>query len=157
MALIDISDFQGLINIGSKGSSSVQDKLQFAIELYENEYLTKALGENFFAMYNANFDEPVFEELTEILIKPYSPIACYIRYMYAYEGVTQAAGVGNIKADVENGFVATETFVMRQIWNKMVDRTREVHSFLQKNCNNYPDFVIYDTCKTLRHKINDFF
>lgn len=154
MSLITISQFFNEFNIGQKGQSTVAEKLQYYIDTYEPEYIEKAIGEDFAALFNASPLEPRFDDLEAMFKADPSPIVGYVFYHYQRDSMTQSGGAGDTRSAVENGKRTPEIYRMTVAWNIMVDKTRKIRAYLKKNATIFPEYNLYDTDLDLTCKIN---
>lgn len=155
MSLIDVTYFFGEFNIGQKSHQEVKDNIQRYIDTYEAEYLEKALGEDFAALYNGSTD-PRFDDLTDMLKKKPSPIAGYVFFNYQNDMFIQAGGMGDVRTDSENSERSPETYRMTKAWNIMVKYTKRIQRYLRENKSLFPEFSIYKTDCYLVQQVNSF-
>lgn len=156
MPLITEQDFFDDFNIAQKREDSVAAKIASYIDMYEQEYIEGALGEDFAALFNANLADARFAELQDILTRRPSPIAGYVFCMYLQSESVVATGSGDAKGKAENATRSPESLRLIIAWNIMVDKTRKFQCWLEKNQATYPEFDRFKTNVDLISKVNHF-
>jgi len=156
MSLIDVTYFFNEFDIAQKQSPAVAERLQYYIDTYEVEYLEKALGEDFAALFNASVADPKYDDLQEMLKSKPSPIAAYVFYMYQRDEAIVSTGEGDARSKSENAARISETYRMTKAWNIMVRLTRRIHAYLNKNSDIFPEFGLAYTDYYLSRNQNDF-
>lgn len=155
MALIDITYFFGEFNISQKSHAPVSEGINDYIDTYEPEYIEKALGEDFAALFNANPSDPRFDDLQAMLIKTPSPIAGYVFFHYQRDHAIISTGAGDARAKSENSERSPEVYRMTKAWNTMARKTRKIQRYLLDNATIFPEFKLCETDRFLIEPIND--
>jgi hypothetical protein len=164
MSLIDASYFYGNLNIAQLNQKSVTDSLQYFIDMYEREFLTKVLGLQLYDAFILGMAAtPPVDAKWQWLMDGgnytgyngypkfwvgfynnanYSPIACYIYYHYMRDLQTQSMGAGEAKATVQNAISASVSQKCADAWNLMGSQVENLFEYL--NINNdalYPEWM----------------
>lgn len=156
MSLIDQTYFFNEFSIAQKSHAPVAENLQYYIDTYEPEYIEKALGEDFAALFNATPLDPRFDDLQDMLTKKPSPIAGYVFFKYQQDLGIMATGAGDARSKNENSDRAPEVYRMVRAWNLMAKLTRKVRKYLCENKAIFPEFKIDETDCFLTDRINEF-
>lgn len=151
--MIDETYFFNEFEIGNK--AIMTPKILEYIANYEPEYIEKALGKDFAALYNGSTD-PRFDTLDDMFKAKPSPIAGYVFWHYQRDTAIISAGAGDTKGKVENGTRTPELYRMVTAWNIMAEKTREIRKYLKDNRAIFPEFQFYETCYDLIKKQNVF-
>lgn len=153
--IIDITYFFDEFNIAQKSTATVIDKIGRYIVNYEREYIEKAIGKDFAALFNGSSD-PIFGDLEDMLKAKPSPIAAYVFFHYQRDNVVLQGSAGDSIGKVENGNRISEGYRMVTAWNIMVDETREVRQYIIDNKTIFPTFDVYQCDFFLNKKLSNF-
>lgn len=174
--IIDHTYFKGDINIpniapGKPGG----DNLDWHIQTYESEYVTRLLGLNLAdsliagvsgvksgaVMTGANFDllkGAAFIDsngnrnkwcglIGDTIGEDYkfSPIANYVYWQRMRQRSSQTVGIGEVISRSENSVPISPADKMVRAWNKMVDWNWILHDFICSRESVYPDYIGLNT------------
>ena len=113
MSLIDLTYFQGEINIGQIESTSVKLKINSFINKYEAVYLKKVFPDS--------FDTTTLSSNDNIKLA----IAYFVYFHYTRNDLFQRAGIGETLPQSENSTVVSPQYRSIYAWNDMVNYTTE--------------------------------
>lgn len=112
MPLIDLTYFEGEINIGQLDAIEVQTLINSFIKKYEAVYLKKVFGDT-------SIDTSTLSANEDIL----QAIAYYVYYHYVRNELYARSGIGETIPQAENANVVSPTYRAIYAYNEMVNYT----------------------------------
>lgn len=165
--LIDQTYFQKrLTAIPNLNEPFVLAQLNNYLDIYEDEYLVKILGQELRDEFITGLSETVvdqkWKDLRDGVSFTYtdgvkykwkgfltstkeSPIANYVMWYIVRDGNDTLTGIGVVKSTGENSEVISPVSRMVNIYNQMVYQNRILEKFLITNATYYPNYCPQDT------------
>lgn len=152
--IIDSTYFRAEINVAQLGTEEVQENLEIFITKYEKRFLQNYFGYELAQMIVAENQAPNDPEIAKILNgavityqgKEYvwiglkneekvSPIANFVFYYWAQDGISQQDGVGETWTKAENATLVSPDSRCAYAWNEMIEMLDPLEMFIK----NYPE------------------
>lgn len=141
---------------------AVNDELKSFIDIYESEYLRKAIGCEMSVDFSEYIENRPDDEMDRIkkwenLIDWFdkckvSPIACYIFFHYTRHVQSKVTASGTLSNNTDNPIVSSMQ-KMVTAWNLMVTSNFYLNRFME---NNKKDYTEFEMDNNLLQYINEF-
>lgn len=156
MKKLSASYFTGELRIPNiSGSSTVETAnlayLTLMIAKYEKKFLRGLLGDNLFALYDAevskttpqtsgiyfDLNAQIYSESTPLYE---SPAAGYVYFHYWRSKQTETVGLGESASRLENADLVSSAGKMVAAWNEMSEQVDDVRAWIEEHLTDYPTY-----------------
>lgn len=160
--IIDYTYFIGKLRLPQTGNTEGREEIDGLIEIYEPEYLRKALGLDLYEAFTEGIVgspggyEQRWIDLLDGITFDYkgfnrkwngfdpedklTPIANYVYYRYLEDTASDVTLAGTSTGKTDNNARTAPMQKMVNAWNDMVEMNHELHRFLLHN-DAYPEYV----------------
>lgn len=167
MPHIDYTYFQKrLTAIPNLGQANIKAQLNNYLDIYDEEYRVKVLGQQLNDEYIAGLEVQPPEDIEQrwldlrdgaefqyggitykwkgfLRATKASPIANYVMWHIVRDGNDLLTGIGVVKSESENSVAYSPMHRMVNIWNQMVDDNRMLALFIYANRSDYPNYKLF--------------
>jgi len=122
---IKVKGIEGSNGFSAELSNERNVELDRAIEIHEQEYLIKLLGQDLYTEYAADKENVKWDTLKSKLVNGTlfrSPIANYVYYMFMKQRKYATGDIGVYIPKAENMTVVDPSYMLKQAWNDGVDQ-----------------------------------
>lgn len=175
--------FFGKLRLPQTGNPEGLADVQKFIDVYEPEFLQKALGYDLWQAFTEGIADSdsgsgaVIDQRWIDLLEGkaftlhsrewkwigfeggplhLSPIANYVYYKYRENGVSDTVLVGEVQSTTDNNRVISPRAKMQDAWNEMCEMLQGLRGFLYANQAIYPEWKTHHDCSNHFQKVNSF-